>query len=248
MESLDRSIVPTSQEQPAATDGDDGIVMKPSFPSKENCKVLIIGCGNSTLGEDMMKDGWTGNITNVDFSKTVIKQMKERYNASRYRKIQNIQIRRQSENEKFPKLESTRSSYNEQNKVKNKITRQIPKMAFECADVTESLPFSDGSFDLIMCKGTLDSVLCSKGGILKTKRMMSECHRVLKKDSGVLAVVSFGAPDNRLMYFENTNLWRQVDVHKVPKRRAGNFITASNQYTYVYLVRSREEPSKFRKV
>ena len=37
------------------------------FPSKDLCRVLIVGCGNSRLGEDMMSDGWNGSlITNID--------------------------------------------------------------------------------------------------------------------------------------------------------------------------------------
>ena len=38
----------------------------------------MVGCGNSRLSEDMFKDGYT-NITNIDHSQTVIKQMQELY-------------------------------------------------------------------------------------------------------------------------------------------------------------------------
>ncbi|CAO3645521.1 unnamed protein product [Mucor fragilis] len=37
----------------------------------------MLGCGNSTLGEDMYNDGYK-NIVNIDYSKTVIEHMKER--------------------------------------------------------------------------------------------------------------------------------------------------------------------------
>ncbi|KAG2186614.1 hypothetical protein INT44_002838 [Umbelopsis vinacea] len=54
--------------------------LKPTFnatiPSKES-SILMLGCGNSTLGEDMYDDGYK-NITNIDYSATVIKQMAER--------------------------------------------------------------------------------------------------------------------------------------------------------------------------
>ncbi|SAL96635.1 hypothetical protein [Absidia glauca] len=45
--------------------------------SSKDASILILGCGNSTLGEDMYKDGYR-NITNIDYSKTVIDNMKER--------------------------------------------------------------------------------------------------------------------------------------------------------------------------
>ncbi|KAG1465212.1 hypothetical protein G6F46_002700 [Rhizopus delemar] len=47
-----------------------------AIPDKQ-AKVLILGCGNSTLGEDMYADGYK-NITNIDYSKTVIENMKLR--------------------------------------------------------------------------------------------------------------------------------------------------------------------------
>ena len=40
-------------------------------------KVLMVGCGNSRLSEDMYDVGYH-NITNIDISDTVIRQMTER--------------------------------------------------------------------------------------------------------------------------------------------------------------------------
>lgn len=55
------------------------------FPSKADCRILILGCGNSTLGQEMMQDGWLGPITNVDFSDVVIDQLKQKYTDAFYR-------------------------------------------------------------------------------------------------------------------------------------------------------------------
>jgi len=41
------------------------------FPSKERCRVLNVGCGNSHLGEQMLQSGFT-EIVNVDYSEVVI--------------------------------------------------------------------------------------------------------------------------------------------------------------------------------
>ncbi|KAF7723564.1 hypothetical protein EC973_001853 [Apophysomyces ossiformis] len=46
------------------------------IPDKQS-SILILGCGNSTLGEDMYNDGYK-NITNIDYSATVIENMKQR--------------------------------------------------------------------------------------------------------------------------------------------------------------------------
>ncbi|KAM3403868.1 hypothetical protein ACQJBY_007145 [Aegilops geniculata] len=41
-------------------------------------QVLMLGCGNSLLSEDMAKDGYQ-NIVNIDISSVVIEQMKEKH-------------------------------------------------------------------------------------------------------------------------------------------------------------------------
>ena len=45
--------------------------------------------------------------------------------------------------------------------MKKKYDDYSDSMEFICADITKSLPFSDESFDLIICKGTLDAILTS---------------------------------------------------------------------------------------
>lgn len=47
-------------------------------PSDEGKKILMLGCGNSKLGEDMIEQGWVGPIIQVDVSPKVISSMSER--------------------------------------------------------------------------------------------------------------------------------------------------------------------------
>lgn len=49
---------------------------------KPGMKVLIVGCGNSTLGETLYDTGVV-DITNVDFSEAVIAQMEDKYAVDR---------------------------------------------------------------------------------------------------------------------------------------------------------------------
>ncbi|XP_022709153.1 endothelin-converting enzyme 2-like isoform X5 [Varroa jacobsoni] len=44
----------------------------------KNDRVLILGCGNSSLGAEMFSDGFQ-NIINIDFSEVVIEKMTKRY-------------------------------------------------------------------------------------------------------------------------------------------------------------------------
>nr|XP_018265602.1 uncharacterized protein I303_01972 [Kwoniella dejecticola CBS 10117]OBR87760.1 hypothetical protein I303_01972 [Kwoniella dejecticola CBS 10117] len=43
-------------------------------------RILTLGCGNSALGEVLYDNGWE-NIVNIDYSKIVIDQMRERHTA-----------------------------------------------------------------------------------------------------------------------------------------------------------------------
>jgi SAM-dependent methyltransferase len=159
------------------------------FLNYEDCRVLILGCGNSTFGEDMIRDGWSGPIFNIDFSSVVIEQMKNKYS-----------------NKKFS-------------------DRYCPHMNFICGDITKGLPFQDQSFDLIVCKGTFDSILCGEGSAASAKTVIAECARVLANGHGVLFLVSYGNPDSRVVFLEHDNdisyYWKEVSIHNVGRKVQG---------------------------
>lgn len=45
---------------------------------RKDDNILMVGCGNSRLSEDMFDDGFT-TLTNIDVSRVVIEQMIARY-------------------------------------------------------------------------------------------------------------------------------------------------------------------------
>jgi SAM-dependent methyltransferase len=158
-----------------------------AFPH-QGCRVLVLGCGNSTLGEDMLRDGWDGEIVNVDFSAVVIEQMKKKYNDDFYGKMNGRK-----------------------------------KMEWLCADVTKTLPFPDGYFDLIICKGTFDAVLCSSGSASNAIFMVQESVRLLANGYGVFFLVTYGTPDSRIVFLEHENdlshYWQEVSTHTVARSK-----------------------------
>mmetsp|Transcript_14963 Transcript_14963/g.47710 ORF Transcript_14963/g.47710 Transcript_14963/m.47710 type:complete len:213 (+) Transcript_14963:14-652(+) len=79
-----------------------------------------------------------------------------------------------------------------------------------------SLEYADEYFDVALDKGTLDSILCGEGSTANAAKMCSEASRVLKPN-GVLLVISYGQPDNRLSYLEKEEYGWTVDVQTVPK-------------------------------
>lgn len=206
---------------------------KPTFPSKMKARVLILGCGNSRFGEDMLKDGWTGGITNVDFSTVVIDAMKAKYQNSDFMNKIEVKLKRDSKNKS--NIASVKGSSNSTPNGKVGAEGSFPFMEFDCVDITLGLPYKNETFDLIICKGTLDAILCSPGAESKVSAMMSECSRVLKNSCSML-VVSYGCPESRLQYFENEeNQWWTggIGVYRVPKPNVNG--SPSNGFYHVYI-------------
>ena len=186
-------------------ESDDG----PNTIDKKTARVLIVGAGNDTLGEEMMKDGWEGDIVNVDYSSVVVQQMREKYDDAFHKTL----------------LEKkTKGSANTDSSSSTAASDSFIKMTYDCHDVTKTLPYADGSFDLIICKATLDAILCSAGSGHSARAFMEESCRILHKDHGVLVTVTYGTKESRLVYFEKntrdpTDEWWKggVTFHRVLK-------------------------------
>ena len=168
----------------------------------KKCRVLIAGCGTSQVGEAMLSDGFQ-DITNIDFSSIAIDQMKEKYSNEWHTNL-------------FANLRHERKLGEDDSSN----TQPPQKMIFEVMDLTKKLKFANDTFDLIVCKGTLDAVLCCTNDTeCKIKRMMNECHRVLsfaeQRGGGVMMIISYGEPEYRLNLFD-TNQW-EVKTYTVPK-------------------------------
>ena len=128
-----------------------GISDKLSAQVKKSDNILMLGCGNSRLTEDMYVDGFT-SIENIDISPVAIKQMKEKH--------------------------ADKKSLN-----------------WKVMDAIK-LDFPDETFDCIIDKGTMDSILCGEASTGNVAKACKECVRVLKP-GGAYIVISYGIPDNR---------------------------------------------------
>jgi len=88
-------------------------------------------------------------------------------------------------------------------------------LTWEVMNATK-LEFEDEIFDFVVDKGTMDSVLCGEGSTSNVQKMLSEIMRVLKPN-GTLFMVSYGVPDNRLVYLEAEDYPWKVSVSTVAK-------------------------------
>merc|ERR1712034_109438 len=106
------------------------------------------------------------------------------------------------------------------------------------------LDFKDETFNCIIDKGTMDSVLCGEGSTSNVSKMLSECVRVLKP-GGVFFMISYGVPDNRLGYLESEEYPWKVSVSTVAKPTvSANAVSNSkdaNSVHYLFVAVKKEE-------
>lgn len=96
----------------------------------------------------------------------------------------------------------------ERHKDKTTLTWQVMNVC--------QLDFPDETFDAIVDKGTMDSILCGEGSTGNVAKMCAEAQRVLKP-GGVFFIVSYGIPENRLGYLESEDYTWKVQVQTVAK-------------------------------
>ncbi|AFZ81060.1 hypothetical protein BEWA_004680 [Theileria equi strain WA] len=93
-----------------------------------------------------------------------------------------------------------------------------PDLSYEVDDAVENhKKYNDATFDLIIDKGCIDSILCCKDYDLKMESLLNGMHRILKND-GKLIIVSVGGPSVRLMHLEGP-VWN-VEIIKIRKKNA----------------------------
>ncbi|XP_043693846.1 EEF1A lysine methyltransferase 4 [Telopea speciosissima] len=124
-------------------------------------RVLMVGCGNAVMSEDMVKDGYV-DITNIDISSVAIEMMRRKY-------------------------------------------EYTPQLKYMQMDVRDMSFFPDESFDGVIDKGTLDSLMCGTSAPLSAAQMLGEVSRLLKP-GGVYMLITYGDPSvriphlNRMLY------------------------------------------------
>jgi ubiquinone/menaquinone biosynthesis C-methylase UbiE len=92
---------------------------------------------------------------------------------------------------------------------------KIPSLPFKQMDV-RSLQYDDGTFDAVIDKGTLDSILCGDGSGPNAEMMMEQIYRVLSP-KGVYICITYGLPDQRTAHFTRPEFNWQLSTHKVAK-------------------------------
>ncbi|KAG7582299.1 S-adenosyl-L-methionine-dependent methyltransferase [Arabidopsis suecica] len=90
-----------------------------------------------------------------------------------------------------------------------------PRLKYLKMDVRDMKAFEDASFDAVIDKGTLDSILCGSNSRQYSTQMLEEVWRVLK-DKGVYILITYGAPIYRLRLFKESCSWT-TKLHVIDK-------------------------------
>lgn len=136
---------------------------------KQDSKILNLGCGNSTLAEELFANGFK-NIVNVDISEEAIRQMRER--------CQEMQ--------------------------------ELSWLVMDC----KNLSFGNETFDIVIDKSLLDTLLCGDSAYLNVALMTKEVQRVLKV-GGIYLMISYGQPDNRIEHLQWKHLWWDIEIKTI---------------------------------
>ncbi len=84
--------------------------------------------------------------------------------------------------------------------MEEKIKSRFPKMIYRQMDVIDMNDFNQGEFNIIIDKGTLDSILCGDNSTSNVEKMLREIHRVLAPN-GVYICITYGDEEHRKKIF-----------------------------------------------
>jgi ubiquinone/menaquinone biosynthesis C-methylase UbiE len=105
------------------------------------------------------------------------------------------------------------------NIMEEKCKPKFPKMSFKVMDALNMKEIQTGSFNTVIDKGTLDSVLCGDNSVPNAQKMIEEVYRILAP-GGHYICISYGDPEHRKKHLE-TQQWGNLAVDKVPKPTTG---------------------------
>ncbi|KAE8679838.1 protein transport protein SEC31 isoform 1 [Hibiscus syriacus] len=149
-------------------------------------RVLMVGCGNALMSEEMVKDGYE-DIMNIDISSVAIEMMRRKYEF-------------------------------------------VPQLKYMQMDVRDMSFFPDESFDSVVDKGTLDSLMCGTDAPLSATQMLGEVIRLLKP-GGIYMLITYGDPTARMPHLNRPAYGWNILLYNLPrpdfKRPGGASLTKS---------------------
>mmetsp|Transcript_1809 Transcript_1809/g.3905 ORF Transcript_1809/g.3905 Transcript_1809/m.3905 type:complete len:212 (+) Transcript_1809:50-685(+) len=98
--------------------------------------------------------------------------------------------------------------------------RDKPGMTYRQMDARALDGVTEGSFNIVLDKATLDSILCGEGSTHNAQKVLSEISRVLMPNGAYIAI-SHGQPSYRLTYLQKPEFGWNVKIYTVHKPMMG---------------------------
>mmetsp|Transcript_110908 Transcript_110908/g.192289 ORF Transcript_110908/g.192289 Transcript_110908/m.192289 type:complete len:286 (+) Transcript_110908:111-968(+) len=155
-------------------------------------KILVLGCGTSTLSEEMYAEGFE-DITNVDSCQELVEALREKHQDKENMKYESFDARRlpQAFAEKKKQLEEERLAAEAGKEPEDK------EEGKEEEKMEEEKKEEDFLFDLVIDKACLDCIACAQDSKLEIHRLLLSVSRVLKPGTGIYVCISHAPPDLR---------------------------------------------------
>ena len=116
--------------------------------------------------------------------------------------------------------------------------KEMDRMDWVKMDVMK-LEFPDSSFDVVIDKGTVDSLLCGSNSFHNVYQMNKNVSRVLKK-GGRYLVVTYGQPDTRIDHYRRRKLHLEVEHKTIDKLVFSSDASPTSNY-HVYVMTKTED-------
>ncbi|MGK3739369.1 MAG: ubiquinone/menaquinone biosynthesis C-methylase UbiE [Bacillariaceae sp.] len=209
---------------------DDSVEIRTQTQQQQR-PILMLGCGNSRMGEEMIEQGgFKGPIMQVDVSRSVVENMRQRcsdlvskgsmsfvqvgYLKKKCLWIENL-IRNESN---FSSIEYTLFIY----------ILYIYFLSFCQDDATELSAFRNNMIDACLDKGLMDAIFCAED-YHQLNQIQQTIHRVLRP-GGSFVFFSFSRPEfliPKLMMLDEPSVhiddfqkripWTNIEVQQLPK-------------------------------
>jgi ubiquinone/menaquinone biosynthesis C-methylase UbiE len=209
---------------------DDSVEIRTQTQQQQR-PILMLGCGNSRMGEEMIEQGgFKGPIMQVDVSRSVVENMRQRcsdlvskgsmsfvqvgYFKKKCLWIENL-IRNESN---FSSIEYTLFIY----------ILYIYFLSFCQDDATELSAFRNNMIDACLDKGLMDAIFCAED-YHQLNQIQQTIHRVLRP-GGSFVFFSFSRPEfliPKLMMLDEPSVhiddfqkripWTNIEVQQLPK-------------------------------
>ena len=183
-------------------------------------RILDFGCGTSLLSYNMARSIPNTFITGYDPSRNCINFMTYHLKNSRIKHVNETINELEHNNININKIDQNDDDINIVTNVKQtnpNESKQEPKKVKKMTNLyyTSKFPTNKSIYDIVIDKGTLDSLLCELNGVDKCRTLINKTIRNVLKKNGIYLVISHNSNRNELLNRSNWSYIKKQFVIKI---------------------------------